>query len=546
MRRFEVVSGVLLALWGGATAPAVADAWPAPSAQLAAMQAPAGSALARLILAHQDFSRLRPEEKTDRLAIPLWLRVAWLEAHPEARPSADDPTGGYPLVLREVAEWMQHHPDLMPGPRAADIPEPALAAVGTNVQISGAGLPARSESDIRINFRNPQQIIAASNDIGGSGRQAQYYSSTGGATWGQTSLPLAGSDAFHSDPTVDWTADGTAFATTIGITNTNQLRLRAYRSTNGGKTWALDGTISGTQTAADKQLMWVDHSATSPFKDNIYVIWHGGNPAFVNRRSGGKWKTPLQVSGAESLGSTIGGDVKTNSSGHVFAFWPTTSGRRLFVAKSTTGGAGFGTPVAVASTFDAFDIGIPAMANRRALIYVSGGAFKATGKDLVYAAWTDLAGGAACSSASQEPGTNAASACKTRVWFARSTNGGATWSAPVKVGNRAGKTDQFNQALAVDETSGRLAIVYYDTYGDATRRTTHVWYQSSANDGVTWSKPLRVTTARTDESVIGADLGNQYGDYNSLSGFMGKFFPSWTDRRAGGAEGIWTAPIVDP
>ena len=100
--------------------------------------------------------------------------------------------------------------------------------------------------------------------------------------------------------------------------------------------------------------------------------------------------------------------------------------------------------------------------------------------------------------------------------------------------------------LAVDETNGRIGVIYYDTVGDATRRTTNVWYQSSANDGSTWSVPLKVSTGRTDETGGGAELGNQYGDYNSLSGFMGKFFPSWTDRRGGGREGIWTAPIADP
>ena len=40
----------------------------------------------------------------------------------------------------------------------------------------------------------------------------------------------------------------------------------------------------------------------------------------------------------------------------------------------------------------------------------------------------------------------------------------------------------------------------------------------------------------TDETIAGADSGNQYGDYNSLSGYAGTFFPSWTDRR-NGAQG---------
>jgi len=50
----------------------------------------------------------------------------------------------------------------------------------------------------------------------------------------------------------------------------------------------------------------------------------------------------------------------------------------------------------------------------------------------------------------------------------------------------------------------------------------------------------------TNETISGADLGNQYGDYNSISGALGKFFPSWTDRRNLLREEIWTASISDP
>ena len=50
------------------------------------------------------------------------------------------------------------------------------------------------------------------------------------------------------------------------------------------------------------------------------------------------WQAPIQVSGAETTGTAIGGDVKTNSAGDVFAFWPDTGSRNLFVAKSTNGG----------------------------------------------------------------------------------------------------------------------------------------------------------------------------------------------------------------
>ena len=124
-------------------------------------------------------------------------------------------------------------------------------------------------------------------------------------------------------------------------------------------------------------------------------------------------------------------------------------------------------------------------------------------------------------------------------------DGGATWSAPVKINNQASLNDQFNQWLAVDETTGLIGIMYYDTVGDSGRKKTDVWYQSSPDDGASWSAAQKVTTAMTDETISGADSGNQYGDYNGLTGYANMFFPSWTDRRNLAREEIWTSKITE-
>src|SRR5262249_31061064 len=161
----------------------------------------------------------------DNTIVPPWLKVYWRKGHPEANYDNDiDPTGGYPLVLKEVLEWMVNHQDLKPGASDASltpgrnfgdlesvVDEDAFltptkggrriasntASAGTNVRISGAQTASRSESDIRINYWNPSKIISASNNIASSGTQGVYYSSDGGVTWGQTTLPLASGDAFH-------------------------------------------------------------------------------------------------------------------------------------------------------------------------------------------------------------------------------------------------------------------------------------------------------------------------------------------------------------
>ena len=102
--------------------------WPTVQEQLEKSRVQSGSALERLILENQDFSVLNPKEATDHLRIPLWLRVLYRKNHPNDRFSPNDPTGGYPLVLNEVWEWMSTHQDLRPA-RAGHDPAPLVGGV---------------------------------------------------------------------------------------------------------------------------------------------------------------------------------------------------------------------------------------------------------------------------------------------------------------------------------------------------------------------------------------------------------------------------------
>jgi len=427
----------------------------------------------------------------------------------------------------------------------------------SNVRLSGAQTSTRAESDLRVNHANTSQIIGASNSFSASGAQAQFFSSDGGKSWGQTTLPLTAGDTGHTDPAVDWTSDGTAWAITMGVTPAGFV-LRSYNSPDGGQTWNFEATPSGAQTNVDRESMWTDHSPASPYKDQIYLIWHTGVPAFVARRtagSGGAWQAPKQISGIEQTGNAIGCDIKTNSAGDVFAFYPDADGSgKLRLAKSTDGGANFQSPrkdgtgfVQIASLFATTRrLSIPsdrADIARGARVLMSGGAYRTATKDLVYLVWPDLSGEAGCTTGAG-PGGNAASACKTRIWFTRSIDGGANWAAPQMLNNQASLNDQSFSRLAVDETDGALMVTYSDTVNDATRLSSDIWAQFSQDDGASWSAPIQITTAATNETTSANNFS--YGDYSGLTGYGGRFFACWTDRRSGGVEEIWGAPLAIP
>jgi hypothetical protein len=426
----------------------------------------------------------------------------------------------------------------------------------TNIPLTQDTSNPYSESDIRYNYANPLQIIAAANNNnyspGYTNTQAQFYSSDGGNTWGQSSLPAVSGDSFQGDPAVEWTSDGTAWAQTLGISATFDLILRSFKSADGGKTWTHDSDVSGTQTAADKPSLWVDHSPTSPNRDNLYVIWHQNAVAWVSVRQGpgGTWSAPQAVSGAETTFTADGGDIKTNADGDVFAFWPNAGGQTVLVKKSTDGGTSFNAlgaaPVQIASTNGNFLIDIPAQDERGCLLYISGGAYRTSTLDMVYACWADLAGGAGCNSISDAPGSDVTSTCKTRIFFTYSNNGGTTWQTPVKINDQSSLNDQFFPRLVVDDTTGNLMIVYYDTVDDPGRLKTDIWMQCSVDNGATWSQAVKITSSESDEAASNSDSGNQYGDYIGLTGYGGNFFACWTDSRSGGNEQIWGSAIAIP
>jgi hypothetical protein len=94
--------------------------WPKLEEQLRASRVKPGTALEELVRENQGFEILRPEEADDQLHVPVWLRVYWRKLHPDADYSP--PSGGYPLTLVDLHEWMMQHQDLLPP--AADVEDP--------------------------------------------------------------------------------------------------------------------------------------------------------------------------------------------------------------------------------------------------------------------------------------------------------------------------------------------------------------------------------------------------------------------------------------
>ncbi|PKD38819.1 hypothetical protein CWO84_17335 [Methylomonas sp. Kb3] len=111
------------------------------------------------------------------------------------------------------------------------------------------------------------------------------------------------------------------------------------------------------------------------------------------------------------------------------------------------------------------------------------------------------------------------------IHFVRSSDGGATWSAPVRVNDEppAANAYQWFPMLGVAANS-RLDAVWYDTRngsGSAPYRYSQLYYAYSWDGGVTWSKNQAVTpvfNTHLPYNIVNGEerQGDKMGDYTQI------------------------------
>lgn len=110
------------------------------------------------------------------------------------------------------------------------------------------------------------------------------------------------------------------------------------------------------------------------------------------------------------------------------------------------------------------------------------------------------------------------------VAFSRSSDGGRTWSAPVRVDD-AGAAQAFTASVDVDAT-GRIAVTWYDFRNDtastASALTDH-FVRYSSDGGLTWTSSQRVTGQSFNMKDAPVARGFFLGDYEGLDHAGGVF-----------------------
>lgn len=424
-------------------------------------------------------------------------------------------------------------------------------SVGANVDVSREDGP-QSETSIAIDPGAPTHIVAGSNEIDRLPMRG-YYSSTGGRTWGAVDLPLpspldATGTRFGSDPGVAWDTHHRVYYSYIVVFFTSDFsrvtgtEMAVARSADDGRHWTSTyfNFHRGAAVFNDKPMITVDTNAGSRFRDTVYVSWDTAandpvqNVVLTARSTdaGRTFGTPVETSRTPAASNPIGADPFVGPGGVLYVAWHDTVVPAIKVARSADGGRSFTPEATIARTRIVFQMKVRPERARGELVYPACGADRSNGsrRGALYCSWSDLVAGS-----------------QADVLLARSSVGAADWSSPVRVENDAigQPNDQFNQWLAVDPVTGAVDVSWTDTRGDPTRRTTSEVFGTST-DGRHFTNTA-VSSARTNETCCGAQVHDQYGDYEGLDAFGGVAHPVWTDRRGSISflnEEVFTARVL--
>lgn len=338
----------------------------------------------------------------------------------------------------------------------------------------------QNETSIAVDPNNPQILVGSANDyvartwsctISGTpcsaladGYSGTYLSVNGGQSWVSDSsdpqhlgtlIPgiehlTGGPYDAGGDPAVAFDSRGHVYYAGLGFNRNNPasgVEVSKGTIAGGTLTWSQPSWVTQTNNPTifnDKEWIAADHFAASPFRDRVYVSY----TRFIFNPKGNYVQSPIFTSYSSDGGQTFSSPISISSNvlygqgsrpvvgpdGTVYIFWDGStrlaSTDSIYMVKSRDGGVTWSSPSAVAPLQD---IGTLKDTNFRVNSYPA----VAAGPDgSLYATWTSSTKNTAttydsssfCAYASAEP-----SDCHAQAVYSKSSDGGATWSAPAAV-----------------------------------------------------------------------------------------------------------------
>jgi hypothetical protein len=128
---------------------------------------------------------------------------------------------------------------------------------------------------------------------------------------------------------------------------------------------------------------------------------------------------------------------------------------------------------------------------------------------------------------------------ETDIYFTRSTDGGNTWSNPIRLNDDSlgNLRDQFHPWLKVDN-NGAIHVIFYDRRLDPNNLLFDVYLTSSYDGGLTWTPNKRITTVSSNPNLFPPPIdAGRLGEYIGLDAIDStKIFMAWSDTREGNPD----------
>lgn len=339
---------------------------------------------------------------------------------------------------------------------------------------------AANEPSIAVDPTNPNRMVIGwrqFDNVNNNFRQAGYgYSLDGGQSW--TFPGVIDPGVFRSDPVLDFDSEGNFYYNSLTKDDYGNYNCDVYKIDDGGIEWD-EGTYAH---GGDKQWMRIDRT-DGIGNGNNYSFWtsyySSCYPGFFTRST----DNCTSFEGCVTIpGNPHWGTLAVGPDGELYSVGAAQYG--IKVAKSTT----------------AQDPDFPVTWDFESQVNLDG---EITGwkpinpAGLLGQAWIDV-------DISDGPGRGnvyvAASVDRNSindpgdVMFTKSTDGGYTWSAPIRINNDLA-TDNYQWFGTMSVApSGRIDIIWLDTR-DAPQYTylSSLYYSFSIDQGETWSENLKLS-----------------------------------------------------
>jgi hypothetical protein len=392
-------------------------------------------------------------------------------------------------------------------------------SVGSNVNISRSR-DSEAEGAVSVDPTNPNRVFTLSNRA--EGGLFSSYSTDGGKSWhkkvladGPGALPEA-----CCDPSTSFDQFGNLFICYLDEDHGVNVAL----STDGGKNFKFlkkvtsdevdqPTLVTGPSNLKGKGSVWVSFS-----RDGEEMVVSG---ATVNGKASiGSFSSPRTINGAQGNF----GDIVVGPSGQVMVGWQdntTDEGPTNIYEAVDPDGLGakpFGSRVKITrGNVGGFDL-IPAQPHRSIDAELGFAWDRTSGKHAgrLYAIYTDEI---------RDESNN------TDIFLRRSDDGGKSWSSPKRVNDDTGTSSQFLPRIAIDQTTGNVAMSWYDCRNDTTKTPKNdeaaIYAAVTVDGGFSITKNIRVSVGASKASRIGDDF--DFGDYTGLAFQSGWFYPVWAD-----------------